>query len=794
MPPYPLRIITDMGIAVVLAMSLNVVLGYTGQFSLGHAGFMAIGAYVSAAITVYFPQATVFINETVTDTGIFILATLVGALAAALGGLLVGLPTLRLRGDYLAIATLGFGEIVRVVLLNVDSVGGARGFAGIPHRASIFWVFGSVALCAWVIRALMDSAHGRAWLAVRENEVAAASVGIDTVKYKTRAFVLSSFFAGVAGAMFAHHQSYLNPQSFQFQKSIEIVVMVGGGRVGEHARCGRRGDSADRAAGGVATAARNHRRRFAHGHLFRAPRHHDVSETAGLVCRIASAEKSAMSVVLQARDVGMQFGGLKALQNISFTLNDGELVSLIGPNGAGKTTFFNVLTGVYTPTEGSITLAGQSIVGLGPHTIAARGLTRTFQNIRLFKKLSVRDNVRIGAHGRADYGMWAAGLKLPHERETERQITELADHLLEQLGLGSRADEMAGSLPYGPQRRLEIARALATGARTLLLDEPEAGINERETESLMGDLLDIRKKFSLTLLLIEHDMRLVMGLSERIIVLDHGQIIAEGLPAEVRENPAVLAAYLGTEPASAHPRKPVSAPKPAILSVRGAEVRYGPIQALKGVDLEVREEELVTLIGANGAGKSTLLKAISGMVPLTAGVIEFNGRKVSGLAPNQLVRLGIAHSPEGRRIFADLTVDENLQLGAYPREEDTATDREHVLGLFPRLRERLWQRAGTLSGGEQQMLAMARALMAKPKLLLLDEPSLGLAPQLVAQIFHIIENINAEGISVLLVEQNANQALATATRGYVLETGKVTLSGQADMLLNDPAVRAAYLG
>ena len=501
-----------------------------------------------------------------------------------------------------------------------------------------------------------------------------------------------------------------------------------------------------------------------------------------------------MSAVLEARDVTMQFGGLKALQNISFTLNAGELVSLIGPNGAGKTTFFNVITGVYTPTHGAITLAGQSIVGLGPHDIAARGLTRTFQNIRLFKRLSVRDNVRIGAHGRANYGLWSAGLKLPSERAQEKEITELADHLLEQLGLADRADELAGGLPYGPQRRLEIARALATGARTLLLDEPAAGMNERETKALMGDLLDIRKKFALTLLLIEHDMRLVMGLSERIIVLDHGQIIAQGLPAEVRENPAVLAAYLGTEPASERPRKPVAATKPALLTVRAAEVRYGPIQALKGVDLEVREEELVTLIGANGAGKSTLLKAISGMVPLSSGAIEFMGKKVSGLQPNQLVRLGIAHSPEGRRIFADLTVEENLQLGAYPREGDTSADREHVLSLFPRLRERLWQRAGTLSGGEQQMLAMARALMAKPRLLLLDEPSLGLAPQLVAQIFQIIESINAEGISVLLVEQNANQALATATRGYVLETGKVSLSGDAQMLLNDPAVRAAYLG
>ncbi len=230
--PYPLRIVTDMAIAVIAAMSLNLVLGHTGQFSLGHAGFLAIGAYVSAAVTFYFPHEQVFINEGFTDTAVFVAGTLLGALTAAGAGLLVGIPTLRLRGDYLAIATLGFGEIVRVVLLNIDSVGGARGFAGIPHRATLTLVFIAVVFCAWVIYALMNSAFGRAFLAVREDEVAAAAVGIDTTKYKTLAFVISSFFAGVAGAMFAHHQTYLNPQSFSFQKSIEVVVMVVVGGLG----------------------------------------------------------------------------------------------------------------------------------------------------------------------------------------------------------------------------------------------------------------------------------------------------------------------------------------------------------------------------------------------------------------------------------------------------------------------------------------------------------------------------------------------------------------------------------
>lgn len=502
-------------------------------------------------------------------------------------------------------------------------------------------------------------------------------------------------------------------------------------------------------------------------------------------------------VVLSAEKVEMAFGGLKALQDISFQLREGELVSLIGPNGAGKTTFFNVLTGVYTPTSGDIRLKGESLLGKKPHEIVQRGMTRTFQNIRLFKQLSVLDNVKIGAHGQAQYGMWSSGLKLPTERRIEAEIEQHAEKLLKELGLFDRRQEPAGSLPYGPQRRLEIARALATGARILLLDEPAAGMNDKETEQLMHDLLDIRRKFNLTLLLIEHDMRLVMGLSERIIVLDHGQIIAQGKPAEVRENEAVLAAYLGTADKSNKPQKvQVDPSAQPVLKITNAAVRFGPIQALHNVSLEVRPKELVTLIGSNGAGKSTTLRAISGMVKLQSGTIEFMGKRIDGLAPNEMLKLGIAHSPEGRRVFSDLTVEENLGLGAYLRDDDAEieADKERVLKLFPRLRERLWQRAGTLSGGEQQMLAIARAMMGRPKLLLLDEPSLGLAPQLVEQIFDIIEAINHEGVPVLLVEQNANQALGSASRGYVLETGRITLEGSAESLREDPAVREAYLG
>ena len=234
----------------------------------------------------------------------------------------------------------------------------------------------------------------------------------------------------------------------------------------------------------------------------------------------------------------------------------------------------------------------------------------------------------------------------------------------------------------------------------------------------------------------------------------------------------------------------------ALLEVSGLDVHYGAIHALHGIDLQVERGEIVTLIGSNGAGKSSTLRAISGMIAPSKGSIRFDGQSIGGRKPHEIVRMGLAHAPEGRGIFANLTVEENLELGAYARKDKhaIAADREKSLDLFPRLRERLEQRAGTLSGGEQQMLAIARALLARPKLLLLDEPSLGLAPQIVLTIFQIIREINAGGTTILLVEQNAHMALMTAHRAYVIEVGSIVMSDRAEVLAASDEVRKAYLG
>lgn len=283
---------------------------------------------------------------------------------------------------------------------------------------------------------------------------------------------------------------------------------------------------------------------------------------------------------------------------------------------------------------------------------------------------------------------------------------------------------------------MEIVRALATGPRLLLLDEPAAGMNPKETDELTEFIRQIRDEYDLTVFMIEHHMDLVMEISDRIYVLDFGMTIAEGTPELIQNNKRVIDAYLGWM---------------KMLKVQDLFVAYGGIEALKGISLEVPEGKIVTLIGANGAGKSTLLRTIVGLVKPKSGTISYNEQNITGLNSQKIVKTGITLVPEGRRVFPNLTVLENLQIGAYMRndKEEIAKDIKWVYELFPRLEERSWQMAGTLSGGEQQMLAVGRALLSRPQLMMMDEPSLGLAPLIIKDIFNIIQEINSRGMTIL---------------------------------------------
>ena len=429
-----------------------------------------------------------------------------------------------------------------------------------------------------------------------------------------------------------------------------------------------------------------------------------------------------------------------------------------------------------------------------PNNVVKAGIGRTFQNIRLFANMTALENVLVGMHTKLRSNMVDALFSTPQARNEERAAEVAALKLLELVGLKERRGELAKNLPYGDQRRLELARALGSEPSLLLLDEPTAGMNPRETADMMALIGKLRRELGLSILLIEHDMRVVMGISDRVTVLDHGELIAEGTPEEVRANPRVVEAYLG-KPASMSTFAAGSESGEVLLRLAGVHTYYGHIHALQGISLDVRRGEIVALIGSNGAGKTTTLRTISGLMHAREGHVQFQGKDITKTAAHELVRAGVVHAPEGRSIFPRMDVLENLRIGAFTRPaSDIQQDLEHVFGLFPKLKERVHQRAGSLSGGEQQMLAIGRALMARPRLLLLDEPSLGLSPILVRQIFEIILEINALGTSILLVEQNAMQALTIAHRGYVLQTGRVVLSGSSADLRDNPMVRRVYLG
>jgi ABC-type branched-subunit amino acid transport system ATPase component/ABC-type branched-subunit amino acid transport system permease subunit len=804
---------TEVVVFAMACMALNILVGYTGLVSFGHGAWFGLAAYAAGLLQRNLMPGSFF---GATLAAMFIVA----AVAAAFGSLV-----LRRRGVYFSLLTLALSAMLYSASFRwTDVTGGENGLGGITRpafagvdlesSATYYWF---VSLIAFVVVVFLwrfhNSTVGSVLVAIRENEQRARFLGYRVSRYKLAAFVLSAAITGLAGILllYKNRMTSADPISVAFSGELLAMVVIGGMRSFLGPALGAFFFILFREL--LSTYTENWLLWFGLvfvgfivfspsglvgvGERLLVPFRKKTYEDAAMAARriellplpeFLQPRAPANGPVLAAAHIEKSFGGIHAVRSMDLRVADRTLHALIGPNGAGKTTAFNVLSGMYPPDKGNVTLMGLPIAGKSPEAITAAGIGRSFQITNLFPALSVFENIRLAVQAR-------------HPRRANPvvdalSISDIDAHtqaIIRYVGLAGIEKVEAGALSYGGQRLLDMGLALATAPRILLLDEPLAGLSAAERERI-GAIIK-RISADLPILLVEHDIDRVFQLADHVTVMNDGSVLLDGTTADARDSTEVQKVYIGSGAATIIARaRESSAMAEPLLDVEHVNTFYGKSHVLKDVSFSLHQKEIVALLGRNGAGKSTLLKTLIGITPPASGSIILGEHELVGRKSAPIAQLGIGYVPQGRGLFSGMSVKENLDLGALKRQTGHGVHwtRERIYEYFPRIRERLNSPADYLSGGEQQMVSVARALSGDVRVLLLDEPFEGLAPTVIEQLFETFDRLRHE-VGIVIVDHHLDLALALSDRTIALERGEVIHEGPSAALRNDLALRRKVL-